>query len=133
MHVEEGGDWTPQLDRVFKMSKRALDRDKGPKKKAPEVPVNVRKEALCKNKNIGAKVLFARELFKFGLAWMLREVEIRSFEVRDLEVNYAMKRATLCWRTSKCDQEVKVVKSGELFSVPGSVHSSLRLTCCKLG
>ena len=105
MHVEEGGEWTPQLDRVFRMSKRALDRGRGPKKKAPEVPLDVRKEANYRNKNIGTKVLFARELFQFGLAWMFREVEIRFFEVRDLKVNNLSKRVTLCWRTSKCDQE----------------------------
>eukprot|EP00434_Breviolum_minutum_P034288 symbB.v1.2.030341.t1/scaffold3410.1/size62789/2 len=98
MHVEEGGEWTPQLDRV-------LDRGRGPRKKAPEVPLDVRKEANYRNKNIGTKVLFARELFQFGLAWMLREVEIRFFEVRDLKVNNSSKRVTLCWRTSKCDQE----------------------------
>lgn len=110
MHVEEGGDWTPQLDRVFKMSKRALDRGKGPRKKAPEVPVQVRKEALIKKKKLNTKVLFPRELFQFGIAWMLREVEIRFFEVRDLAVDWQKKRITLCWRTSKCDQSGEEVR-----------------------
>lgn len=110
MHVEEGGEWTPQLDRVFKMSKRALDRGKGPRKKAPEVPVQVRREALVRKKKLGTKVLFPRELFQFGIAWMLREVEIRFFEVRDLEVDWQRKRITLCWRTSKCDQSGEEVR-----------------------
>ena len=110
MHVEEGGDWTPQLDRVFKMSKRALDRGKGPRKKAPEVPVQVRREALIRKKKLSTKVLFPKELFQFGIAWMLREVEIRFFEVRDLVVDWQKKRITLCWRTSKCDQSGEEVR-----------------------
>ena len=110
MHVEEGGDWTPQLDRVFKMSKRALDRGKGPRKKAPEVPVQVRREALIRKKKLNTKVLFPRELFQFGIAWMLREAEIRFFEVRDLTVDWQKKRITLCWRTSKCDQSGEEVR-----------------------
>ena len=110
MHVEEGGDWTQQLDRVFKMSKRALDRGKGPHKKAPEVPVQVRREALTRKKKLSTKVLFPRELFQFGIAWMLREVEIRFFEVRDLVVDWQKKRITLCWRTSKCDQSGEEVR-----------------------
>ena len=105
MHIEGGGDWTPQLDRIFKMSKRALDRGRGPKKKAPEVPMERRKEANYRNKVINTKVLFPRELFQFGMAWMLREVEIAAFSSHDVEVDLVRKRLTLCWRSSKCDQE----------------------------
>ena len=105
MHVEGGGDWTPQLDRIFKMSKRALDRGRGPKKKAPEVPMERRKEANYQNKVINTKVLFPRELFQFGMAWMLREVEIAAFLASDVEVDLVRRRLTLCWRSSKCDQE----------------------------
>ena len=105
MRVEGGGDWTPQLDRIFKMCKRALDRDRGPKKKAPEVPLERRKEANYRNKATNTMVLFPRELFQFGIAWMLREVEIAAFHASDVEVDLVRKRLTLCWRSSKCDQE----------------------------
>ena len=40
--VEEGHPWTDQLDRVFKLCKRALVRGQGPRKKALEVTAQMR-------------------------------------------------------------------------------------------
>ena len=110
MHVEAGGDWTAQLDRVFKQSKRALDRGRGPKSKAPEVPVQVRQEANYEKKVYKSVVLFPRELFQFGLVWMLREVEIANFDLDDLEVNTHYKKVTLRWKVSKTDPEAGEVR-----------------------
>ena len=110
MHVEAGGDWTAQLDRVFKQSKRALDRGRGPKSKAPEVPAQVRQEANYERKVYKSVVLFPRELFQFGLVWMLREVEIANFDLDDLEVNSPHKKVTLRWKVSKTDPEAGEVR-----------------------
>ena len=110
MHVEAGGDWTAQLDRVYKQSKRALDRGRGPKSKAPEVPAQVRQEANYEKKVYKSTVLFPRELFQFGLVWMVREVEIANFDVDDLEVNTDCKKVTLRWKVSKTDPEAGEVR-----------------------
>ena len=67
MHVEAGGEWTAQLDRVYKQVMRALNRGRGPKSKAPEIPLEVRQRANYGPQNFKTKVYYPRELFQFGL------------------------------------------------------------------
>ncbi len=110
MHVEEGGEWPPLMDRVYKLSSRALNRGKGPKKKAPEVDLVVRLRAAEQVSEQRGVVKFGRELFVFNMIWMLREVELVNFKSSDVVFNFPEKRVTLCWEVSKTDPSAEGVK-----------------------
>ena len=110
MHIEEGGDWTALLDRTHKLCVRALNRGKGPKKKAPEIPLEVRKEAAERVAGQEGEVRFGRELFIFAMVWMLREVELVDFYTSSLLFNFPEKRVTLCWDVSKTDPSAEGIR-----------------------
>lgn len=110
MHIEEGGEWTALLDRTHKLCIRALNRGKGPKKKAPEIPMETRKIAAEKVAGQVGEVCFGRELFVFAMVWMLREVELVDFYTSSLLFNFPEKRVTLCWEVSKTDPSAEGVR-----------------------
>lgn len=107
MTIEEGHQWSDQLERALKLCKRSANRALGPRKKAKEVPVmETGKEfapALTKKKP--AKVPLAKELFEFGVIWMLREIELAEVAREHLKVEVEHKRVILTIPVSKTDQE----------------------------
>ena len=76
MIIEEGHQWTDQLERALKLCKRSTTRALGPRNKAKEVTVmetgKVFAPAMTTKKP--KVVTLARELFEFGVIWMLREI-----------------------------------------------------------
>ena len=105
-HVEEGHAWSELMDRTFKKCKRGLERGKGPRKKAPEVPGAVRERAReDRNNNKKVKIFFARELFEFGMCWMLREAELAILSTTNVRADHILKRVRLKIPVSKKDQE----------------------------
>ena len=110
VHVEEGWEWTHQPDRFFKMAKRACLRGKGPEKRAPEVRIE---KWWMKKIGIGmspASVLFPNELFVLAACFLLREVELASFNVESLLLDRARQQVCLRWDASKTDQEAKGIQ-----------------------
>ena len=106
--IEAGQNWTDQLDRTLKLCRRALERFAGPKKKAAEVEtleeggkfaITIRK---LKDK---PKVPLAKELFEFGVVWMLREIELSNLLGEHISVDEPLKRVTLSLPSSKTDQK----------------------------
>ena len=105
-HVEEGHPWSELLDRTFKKCKRGLERGKGPRKRAPEVPSDTRGTAREeRGNNKKATILFARELFEFGMCWMLREAELAILSTTHVRIDHILKRVRLRIPVSKKDQE----------------------------
>ena len=105
-HVEEGHPWSELLDRTFKECKRGLERGKGPRKKAPEVPDCTRKTAREERASSKkASIFFARELFEFGMCWMLREAELAILSTTHVRIDHILKRVRLRIPVSKKDQE----------------------------
>eukprot|EP00435_Cladocopium_sp_Y103_P030997 s2922_g7.t2 len=110
-HVEEGHSWSDTLDRTFKQCKRALARGRGPRKKAAEVPREARAHPnKLKFSQADKAVKFARELFVFCTAWMLREIELASLCTEDVMLDHLSKKVTLHLKLSKMDNEGKGVR-----------------------
>ena len=110
VHIEGGWDWTPQLDRFFKMAKRACVRGKGPERRAPEVRIE---KWWTKKLGVGrspAAVMFPNELFVLAACFLLREVELAAFCVESLLVDRARQQVCLRWDVSKTDQEAKGIQ-----------------------
>lgn len=106
VHVEMGYAWGSTLDRALAQCKRALDRDRGPRKKAPEVPEE--KWTRCKLANATTAnkwVRFAKETFVFAMLWLLREIEMSRMTTSELDFDFMGKKVTLHWRSSKMDQK----------------------------
>lgn len=70
-HLEEGFEWNSVLDRMMTMCKRALDRSRGPRKKAPEVPEGVGTPA----ESSSDREVRQRDLL-FAMVWLMREIEL---------------------------------------------------------
>ena len=104
MHVEEGYEWTSQLDLMLKRCKRGVSRNLGPRKKANEVPTEKRMLARETPSPAKSPIHFAKELFFFAMVWMLRGIELVRMLISDVTVNSAMKTVTLFLRSSKTDQ-----------------------------
>ncbi|CAJ1436242.1 unnamed protein product [Effrenium voratum] len=111
VHIESGAQWTDLHARTMKQCLLAVTRGLGPRKKAPEVPVARILEARITSKG-RAKTLLAlpKEVFLFGMMWMLREVEVASLKQGDLLINEQEKRVILNLNESKKDQEGRGVK-----------------------
>ena len=111
VHIESGAQWTDLHARTMKQCLLAVTRGVGPRKKAPEVPVARILEARITSKR-RARTLLAlpKEVFLFGMMWMLREVEVASLKQGDLLINEQEKRVILNLNESKKDQEGRGVK-----------------------
>ena len=109
MHVEEGYEWTSQLDLMMKRCKRGVSRNLGPRKKANEVSTEKRHRARSCSSPAKSPIHFPKELFFFAMVWMLRGIELVRLLVSDVTVNASVKTVTLFLRTSKTDQRGKGV------------------------
>ena len=106
-HLEKGGAWEQKHERTFKLCIKSLERTKGPKKKALEVPVTERENP----QGSGLKgVRFAQELFTFATIWMMREIEIANMTTEDILLDHLSRRVTVTWRSSKPDHSNQGVR-----------------------
>ena len=104
MHIEAGYIWTQILEFNYKKCKVGVARNRGPRRKAPEVPETVRKAKRKAMLPPKVPVLFPRELFTFAMVWMLRRIELEQIEVEDLVINEEDREVELHWKKAKCDQ-----------------------------
>lgn len=105
MHIEAGFSWSEQLDRAFKQCKRALDRGKGPRKKALEVDFQMRSNPKKLTWEQSSKVVkFPGLLFTFAVNWMLRAIELAAVKTEHIILDYHKKKVALKLETSKMDQ-----------------------------
>ena len=104
LHVEAGHEWSQLLDFTYKKCKTGVSRNRGPRKKAPEVGAKVRKE--CQHRILPRKVpvWYPKELFRFAMVWMLRSIELMEVKAKDITVDATNKRITLYWYKDKKDQ-----------------------------
>ena len=84
MHIEAGHVWTQILEFNYKKCKIGAARNRGPRRKAPEVPEPIRKAKRRAMLPPNIPVLFPKELFTFAMVWMLRRIELEQIEVDDL-------------------------------------------------
>ena len=109
-HLENGGTWEPKHERCFKLCVKALERTKGPKKKALEVTVMERGKPRGSALKWKTGVKFAQELFIFATIWMMREIEIANMTTEDILLDHLSKRVTITWRMSKQDHSNQGVR-----------------------
>ena len=110
MHIEQGFQWTAQLDRILRQCKLSVNRGKGPRKKAKEVAEDDWAQKEDEDPDLGGlekkeRVRYARRLFALGVQWMMREIEIAALKRDNFEFNTALKTVALTWFESKTDQE----------------------------
>ena len=107
LYIESGQAWSEMLERSLQLCKRSAMRAVGPKKKAKEVPTDEKGKWLvpCPNKRRPAIVPLARELFEFGVIWMLREIEIGLLTKDHVKLDLTQKRVILTIPVSKMDQQ----------------------------
>ena len=112
MHIEAGHLWSQQLQRTWQLCRRAVDRSRGPKKKAMEVHTHEKGEEFTTAATRKGKiptVPLAKECFEFGVIWMLREKEVSKVTSEDILVETPLKLVRLTWPNSKTDQEAQGV------------------------
>ena len=109
MLIEEGIQWSLLLQKTFGQVARAINRAKGPAKKAAEVEED-RWQGACRLEiNETAKGVVHRPALMFAVAtvWMLREVELAAIHKEDILIDDKEKLVTLTLRLTKTDQEGK--------------------------
>ena len=79
-------------------------RDRGPRRKAPEVDAKTRKARQSGMLPRRVPVWYPREVFLFAVVWMLREIELTQIRATDVLIDTNFERVTLIWRKSKKDQ-----------------------------
>ena len=109
-HLENGGAWEQKHERAFKLCLKSLDRTKGPKKKAPEVPVTDRENPQGSGLKWKTGVRFAQELFTFATIWMMREIEVANMTTNDILLDHLSRKVTVSWKASKQDHSNQGVR-----------------------
>ena len=117
-HVEAGYELNACLTRSFRMCAKALERDKGPVRRAPEVKaVEVVENKKKGFKHKGRALLHPALAYWWAMAWMLREIELRE----------------ICWEHIQIKQEDKLVTLKICKSKVDQAGSGVRrtLSCCQ--
>ena len=103
-HVEAGFDLEAWLSRTFVLCGKSLTRNRGPVKRAPEIPVErvlAKWQRPCKS----LWVPLAGLAYAWGVAWMLREVELSKVEWKHITIIEDKKWVRLFLPHSKMDQQ----------------------------
>ena len=112
MAIEAGEEWPPQLARTLDLCKRSVKRASGPGKKAKEVETFEEGDQFTQQPKDTdkLKVTLAKELFEFGVMWMLREVELAAIELPHIQMDFESKCCTFTLPVSKVDQRGQSTK-----------------------
>ena len=105
IHLEAGHEWSGPMTRTLAQCQNAATRGRGPKKKAIEVPEDVWADESKKDDSKKIKVVGARRLFALGVQWMMREIEIADFKVKNFSFNPGERTVSITWDSSKTDPE----------------------------
>ena len=103
-HVEAGFDLEAWLNRTFVLCGKSLARNRGPVKRAPEINVDRVTGKLQKPSN-GLWVPLAGLAYAWGVAWMLREIELSKVEWGHITMIESKKWVKLLLPLSKTDQQ----------------------------
>ena len=104
-HIEAGYELNACLTRCFRLCKKALERDSGPVRRAPEVRAEMVTCFRAKpKKNYGKLLLLPSLAYLMAMAWMLREIELREIRWEHMQLKEDGKLVTLQIRKSKTDQ-----------------------------
>ena len=111
-HIEAGHDWTPLLERNFKLCKTAVDRGVGPRKKAPEVQEDAwaLHDLNPDERSPVTKVLWATHLFAMAVHWMMRELEVAALTTDLIQFSKADRSVMVTWEVSKTDPSAAGIK-----------------------
>ena len=111
MHVEAGFEVPAWMQRTFTLCKKALMRNRGPTKRAPELCLN-KMPAGAWNYVSKKPKQYCRPMlaFAWGVVWMLREVELGAVKWNHVEMNEESRTITVYIPKSKMDQMGKGVK-----------------------
>ena len=103
-HIESGYDLEAWLARTFTLCGKSLSRNRGPVKRAPEVAVDLvtgKLQKPCRSLDVPLAGL----AYAWGVAWMLREVELSKVKWEHLRLDEGKKWVRLFLPTSKTDQQ----------------------------
>ena len=103
-HIEAGYDLEAWLARTFTLCGKSLTRNRGPVKRAPEVPVELVTNKLQKF-SWKLDVPLAGLAYAWGVAWMLREIELSRVKWEHIHLMEDKKWVRLFLPNSKTDQQ----------------------------
>ena len=104
LHVEAGYSLEAWLARTFQLCKKSVVRERGPIRRAPEVDLDSLPAGVWDN-DIAAAVPLCAWAYAWGVAWMLREVELSKVKWEHVTWNRATKTVRLYIPHSKMDQK----------------------------
>ena len=104
-HIEKGHEWSQLLERNYRLCLTAVNRGKGPRKKAPEVQEDAWAiHDLHPNPNSPTtRVRWATHLFAVAVQWMMRELEIAALHTGLVHLNPEDRTVMVSWESSKND------------------------------
>eukprot|EP00438_Fugacium_kawagutii_P032791 Skav211928 [mRNA] locus=scaffold1086:172527:174512:+ [translate_table: standard] len=102
-HVERGGAVDPWLTRLMGLCKKSLTRKRGPVKRAPEL--SLQKVEFSDELDESLAVRLGAWAYAWGLAWMLREVELSKVQWKHVTADSLRKTVRLFLPHSKMDQQ----------------------------
>ena len=104
-HVEAGYSVEPWLTRSFKLCKKALERDTGPTRRAPEIKAGQVSSLRAKGgQRVKKRLQWPVVAYLWAMTWMLREIELRGIRWSHIQVKPEGKLVTLNIHKSKTDQ-----------------------------
>ena len=111
LHVEEGLEIAAWLDRCFKQCSRALDRGKGPTKRAPEAPTAaIPVESILMENSAKKSSRWPGLSYAWACAWMLREIELSKMKPSHIKRDPLKRQVSIYIPLSKTDQGGKGVR-----------------------
>ena len=117
-HIEAGYELSAWLTRCFQMCRKALERNSGPVRRAPEVKaLQVVNHKPKKVRHRGRLLLRPDLAYLWAMSWMLREIELREIRWEHIRLKEEEKLVTLKIGKSKMDQSGAGVRR--------------TLTCCR--
>ena len=125
-HIEEGHRWDEILERKFAMCKRALKRDNGPEKRAPEVKLgDISPNVWAKVSDEKAEPRRIAWVFAWAVIWMLRSIEVVNVKTKHVQIMWKERMIRLTIPKSKMDQAAK----GQVRTLGCCGESRCRRSC----
>ena len=110
MQVETGGPWDMSMERQLVLCKKALNRHKGPEKRAIEVKVENFSRAVWEIRSSKQKEVKSPALaYAWATVWMLRAAEVVVVKIGHVSISHSPRTVSLFIPRSKTDQRERGV------------------------
>ena len=104
VHVEEGYEWTAQLERALSLAKKAAERGIGPCKRAAEIRMSVAAGVTPQEEPLSrGGQMHPRRSWLVAVFWLLREIELVGIMVHATHIQSGPDWVSICLPASKND------------------------------